>query len=51
MAFRRKGKTVIRDTPCWCGADVAVTTGVDTDGQPYRYESCTEDIFHDPKEN
>lgn len=47
MSFRRKGTETPRDTPCWCGAEVWVTEGLDTDGVPYRYESCTNDIFHD----
>lgn len=47
MAFRRLGVVSERDEPCWCGAVVIVTTGKDTDGKPYSFESCSEDVFHD----
>ena len=47
MPFRRPGTSSERDEPCWCGAVVIVTTGEDTDGNPYSFESCTEDVFHD----
>lgn len=51
MAFRGKGTITERDTPCWCGSVVFVTTGVDTDGVPYRTENCGEDIFHNVTED
>lgn len=47
MAFRGKGVQSERDRPCWCGSVVIVTTGVDTDGNPYAFESCSKDVFHD----
>jgi hypothetical protein len=47
MAFRRKGTETVRALPCWCGAEVIITRGLDTDGNPYEYTSCTTDVFHD----
>lgn len=48
MAFRRKGLEVVAGYRCWCGAEVIITRGMDTDDQPYEFATCTTDIFHDP---
>jgi hypothetical protein len=49
MAFRGKGTTKVAKKPCWCGAEVIITKGKDTDGKPYKFKSCSEDVFHDVK--
>jgi predicted RNA-binding Zn-ribbon protein involved in translation (DUF1610 family) len=50
VAFRRKGAETVADFKCWCGGQVVIVRGEDTDKLPYEYVNCTNDIFHDPRE-